>query len=169
MLELHPSQIQMGRQAVDKQQALAQLADNLVADGLVAAGYLDGMQARERQGSTYLGQGIAIPHGTPETRDQVFETGMRLIQFPEGVDWGDGQRVYLAIAIAARSDEHLHLLQLLTRALGEGDLSQALREAPDAEAILALLQGAAPELALDAQLVNPVSYTHLTLPTTPYV
>lgn len=154
MLELHPSQIQMGRQAVDKQQALALLAENLVADGLVASGYLDGMQARERQGSTYLGQGIAIPHGTPETRDQVFETGMRLIQFPEGVDWGDGQRVYLAIAIAARSDEHLHLLQLLTRALGEGDLSQALREARDAEAILGLLQGAAPELALDAQLVG---------------
>ncbi|MFB4370599.1 MULTISPECIES: phosphoenolpyruvate--protein phosphotransferase [unclassified Pseudomonas] len=154
MLELHPSQIQMGRQAVDKQEALALLADSLVTDGLVAAGYLDGMQARERQGSTYLGQGIAIPHGTPETRDQVFETGMRLIQFPQGVDWGDGQRVYLAIAIAARSDEHLHLLQLLTRALGEGDLSQALREAADAEAILALLQGAAPELALDAQLVN---------------
>ena len=188
MLELHPSQIQMGRQAVDKQQALAQLADNLVADGLVAAGYLDGMQARERQGSTYLGQGIAIPHGTPETRDQVFETGMRLIQFPEGVDWGDGQMVYLAIGIAARSDEHLRLLQLLTRALGETDLAEALRRAGSAEALLKLLQGAPQELALDAQLVGlnlaaedfdelawrgarllPVSYTHLTLPTTPYV
>ncbi|MCW2290540.1 phosphocarrier protein FPr [Pseudomonas sp. BIGb0408] len=154
MLELHPSQIQMGRQAADKQQALADLADSLVTDGLVASGYLDGMQARERQGSTYLGQGIAIPHGTPETRDQVFQTGMRLIQYPEGVDWGNGQRVYLAIAIAARSDEHLRLLQLLTRALGEGDLSQALREAQDADAILALLQGAPQELALDSQLVG---------------
>lgn len=154
MLELHPSQIRMGRQAADKLQALAELADSLVAGGLVAAGYLDGMQAREQQGSTYLGQGIAIPHGTPETRDQVFQTGMRLIQYPEGVDWGDGQRVYLAIAIAARSDEHLRLLQLLTRALGEGDLSQALREARDADSILALLQGAPQELALDGQLVG---------------
>ncbi|TBU88629.1 phosphoenolpyruvate--protein phosphotransferase [Phytopseudomonas dryadis] len=154
MLELHPSQIQMGRSAVDKASALAALAASLSDDGLVAPGYLDGMQARERQGSTYLGQGIAIPHGTPETRDQVFQTGMRLIQFPEGVDWGDGQRVYLAIAIAARSDEHLRLLQLLTRALGEGDLSQALREATDAESILALLQGAPQELALDSQLIG---------------
>lgn len=154
MLELHPSQIQMGRQAADKQQALAELAESLVTDGLVAPGYLAGMQAREQQGSTYLGQGIAIPHGTPETRDQVFQTGMRLIQYPEGVDWGDGQRVYLAIAIAARSDEHLRLLQLLTRALGEGDLSQALRDAKDADAILALLQGAPQELALDSQLVG---------------
>ena len=154
MLELHPSQIQMGRTATDKAQALAELAASLVADGLVAPGYLEGMQAREQQGSTYLGQGIAIPHGTPQTRDQVFQTGMRLIHYPEGVDWGDGQQVYLAIAIAARSDEHLRLLQLLTRALGEGDLSQALREAKDAESILSLLQGAPQELALDSQLIG---------------
>jgi phosphoenolpyruvate-protein phosphotransferase len=154
MLELHPSQVQTGRQATDKVQVLAELAASLVADGLVGPGYLHGMQAREQQGSTYLGQGIAIPHGTPQTRDQVFQTGMRLIQYPEGVDWGDGQRVYLAIAIAARSDEHLRLLQLLTRALGEGDLSQSLREAKDAESILALLQGAPQELALDSQLIG---------------
>ncbi|KFX68498.1 PTS fructose transporter subunit IIA [Pseudomonas taeanensis MS-3] len=154
MLELNAEQIQMGRSATDKLAALALLADGLVSEGLVAPGYLGGMLTREAQGSTYLGQGIAIPHGTPETRDQVFHTGVRLMQFPEGVDWGDGQRVYLAIAIAAHSDEHLRLLQLLTRALGEGDLSQALREAQDAEAIVALLQGAPQELALDSQLIG---------------
>lgn len=154
MLELNVTQIQMGCSAPDKQAALALLAEALSADGLVAPGYLAGLQAREAQGSTYLGQGIAIPHGTPQTRDQVHCTGVRLIQFPEGVDWGNGQLVYLAIAIAARSDEHLHLLQLLTRALGEGDLSQALREAREPEAIVALLQGAPQELALDSQLIG---------------
>ncbi|WPC04375.1 phosphoenolpyruvate--protein phosphotransferase [Pseudomonas benzenivorans] len=154
MLELNAKQIQMGGRAASKSAALAMLADSLVGEGLVAPGYLAGMQAREAQGSTYLGQGIAIPHGTPETRDQVYRTGVRLIQFPDGVDWGDGQRVYLAIAIAARSDEHLRLLQLLTRALGEGDLSQALREAQQPEAIVALLQGAPQELALDSQLIG---------------
>ena len=113
MLELNATQIQMGHRVPDKQAALALLAEALSADGLVAPGYLAGLQAREAQGSTYLGQGIAIPHGTPQTRDQVHCTGVRLIQFPDGVDWGNGQMVYLAIAIAARSDEHLHLLQLL--------------------------------------------------------
>jgi len=112
------------------------------------------LQAREAQGSTFLGQGIAIPHGTPETRDQVFSTGVRLLQFPEGVDWGDGQIVYLAIGIAAKSDEHLRLLQLLTRALGETDLGQALRRAGSAEVLLKLLQGAPQELALDAQMIS---------------
>ncbi|AZF09041.1 PTS system, fructose-specific IIA component [Pseudomonas sp. R2-37-08W] len=154
MLELTVEQISMGRVAVDKSAALHLLAEKLVADGLVAEGYLSGLQAREAQGSTFLGQGIAIPHGTPETRDQVFSTGVRLLQFPEGVDWGDGQVVYLAIGIAAKSDEHLRLLQLLTRALGETDLGQALRRAGSAEALLKLLQGAPQELALDAQMIS---------------
>lgn len=154
MLELDASQIQMGRQAADKAAALALLGEALTAGGLATAAYLGGLQAREAQGSTYLGQGIAIPHGTPQTRDQVLNTGVRLIQFPDGVDWGNGQQVYLAIAIAAQSDEHLHLLQLLTRALGEGDLSQALREAREPEQIVELLQGAPQALALDGQLVS---------------
>ena len=154
MLELTIEQISMGQSAVDKSAALHLLAQHLVTDGLVAEGYLAGLQAREAQGSTFLGQGIAIPHGTPETRDLVFSTGVRLMQFPEGVDWGDGQMVYLAIGIAAKSDEHLRLLQLLTRALGETDLGQALRRASTAEALLKLLQGAPQELALDAQMIG---------------
>jgi phosphocarrier protein FPr len=154
MLELTVEQISMGQSAPDKAAALQLLAGYLVSDGLVAEGYLAGLQAREAQGSTFLGQGIAIPHGTPETRDQVFTTGVRLLQFPDGVDWGDGQRVYLAIGIAARSDEHLRLLQLLTRALGETDLAEALRRASSAEALLKLLQGAPQELALDAQMIG---------------
>lgn len=154
MLELTVEQISIGQTAVDKSAALRLLADKLVADGLVAAGYLSGLEQREAQGSTFLGQGIAIPHGTPETRDQVFATGVRLLQFPEGVDWGDGQIVYLAIGIAAKSDEHLRLLQLLTRALGETDLGQALRRASSPQALLKLLQGAPQELALDAQMIG---------------
>ncbi|MBF8745699.1 phosphoenolpyruvate--protein phosphotransferase [Pseudomonas monteilii] len=154
MLELAKEQIAMGQSATDKAEALRLMAARLVADGLVADGYLEGLQAREAQGSTFLGQGIAIPHGTPQTRDLVYATGVRLLQFPEGVDWGDGQIVYLAIGIAARSDEHLRLLQLLTRALGETDLAEALRRATSAEALLKLLQGAPQALALDAQLVG---------------
>jgi mannitol/fructose-specific phosphotransferase system IIA component len=144
----------MGQTAVDKSAALRLLAECLVADGLVAEGYLHGLQGREAQGSTFLGQGIAIPHGTPDTRDQVFATGVRLLQFPEGVDWGEGQMVYLAIGIAAKTDEHLRLLQLLTRALGETDLGEALRQASTPESVLKLLQGAPQELALDAQMIS---------------
>ncbi|MBB3102065.1 phosphoenolpyruvate--protein phosphotransferase [Azomonas macrocytogenes] len=154
MFELTVQCVRMHQTAADKAAALEKLARTLVADGLVRDGYLAGLMAREAQGSTYLGQGIAIPHGTPQTRDQVRSTGIRLLHFPEGVDWGDGQRVYLAIGIAARSDEHLQVLQLLTRALGEDDLSLALQEVTTAESILELLKGGTPALMLDDRLVT---------------
>lgn len=56
--------------------------------GNVAEGYVNGMLAREQQTSTFLGNGIAIPHGTTDTRDQVLKTGVQVFQFPEGVTWG---------------------------------------------------------------------------------
>lgn len=154
MLELTAGQISMGLVAADKASALRLLAELLEGDGLVAPGYLAGLEAREAQGSTFLGQGIAIPHGTPQTRELVITTGVRLMQFPEGVDWGGGQIVYLAIGIAARSDEHLRLLQVLTRALGEADLGSELRRAETPDDILKLLQSAPQELALDDQLIG---------------
>ncbi len=49
------------------------------------------MLAREQQTSTFLGNGIAIPHGTTDTRDQVLKTGVKVYQFPQGVLWGEGQ------------------------------------------------------------------------------
>lgn len=154
MLELNAQQVRMDQSAADKETALVMLGAALEGDGLVAEGYLAGLQAREAQGSTYLGQGIAIPHGTPDTRHLVQRTGVRLMHFPEGVTWGDGQVVHLAIAIAAKSDEHLRLLQLLTRALGDGDMGDALRSAQSADAVLKLLRGAPQGLLLDAQLVG---------------
>lgn len=154
MLEFNAQQVRMGQRAVDKQAALAMLGAALEDDGLVAEGYLAGLQAREAQGSTYLGQGIAIPHGTPDTRHLVQRTGVRLMHFPDGVAWGEGQVVHLAIAIAAKSDEHLRLLQLLTRALGDGEMGEALRAADSPDALLHLLRGTPKPLLLDARLVG---------------
>jgi phosphocarrier protein FPr len=153
MLELDTRQVRMGQRAADKDAALALMGGFLVEDGLVGEGYLAGLRAREAQGSTYLGQGIAIPHGTPDTRDAVVQTGVRLMHFPEGVDWGGGQRVYLAVGIAARSDEHLTMLQALTRVLGDDNLEKALHEATTPEHVLAVLQRAPQAILIDAQLI----------------
>lgn len=71
----------------------------------MADGYVNGMLAREQQTSTFLGNGIAIPHGTTDTRDQVLKPVCRF-QFPQGVLWGEGQVAYVAIGIAASGDEH---------------------------------------------------------------
>lgn len=154
MLEIEAAQIQMGRNAGDKHEVLCMLAKKLADDGLVMPGYLDSMRAREAQNSTFLGQGMAIPHGTADGHDLIIKSGVRLIHFPQGVDWGDGQQVYLAIAIVAQTDEHLRLLQLLTHALSDEGLGRALHQATEAETIVALLQGAPQELLLDSQLIR---------------
>jgi len=141
MLSLSSNDIQLKQSAPTKQHAIKALAQSLANKAYVAASYVDGMLAREAQHSTYLGCGIAIPHGTVDTRDLVNKTGVQLHHYPQGVDWGEGQTVYLAIAIAAKSDEHLTILKQLTHVLSADGIEQQLQLCDSAEAIIALLEG----------------------------
>lgn len=143
MLTLAPEQILLGQRAANKGEAIAMLAGRLEAAGLVEAGYLAGMQAREAQHATYLGNGIAIPHGTTDTRHLVRQTGVQVAQFPEGVEWDDGQKAYLVIAIAAKSDEHLGILRQLTHVLGDEQAADRLRSTQDVNDIVRVLSGEA--------------------------
>ena len=104
MFRLSQQDIRLGATAINKQQAIEQVAKALVHAGYVTADYIEGMLLREQQTSTYLGNGIAIPHGTTATRDLVLKTGVQVFQFPQGVEWGEGQTAYIVIGIAARSD-----------------------------------------------------------------
>ncbi|EGT4275945.1 fused PTS fructose transporter subunit IIA/HPr protein [Cronobacter sakazakii] len=141
MFQLSVQDIHPGAHAGDKEAAIRQVADALVKAGNVSAGYVDGMLAREKQTSTFLGNGIAIPHGTTDTRDQVLKTGVQVFQFPQGVAWGDDQVAYVAIGIAASSDEHLGLLRQLTHVLSDDAIAEQLKTATSAEELRALLMG----------------------------
>ncbi|MBK4714147.1 MULTISPECIES: fused PTS fructose transporter subunit IIA/HPr protein [Tenebrionibacter/Tenebrionicola group] len=141
MFQLTVKAIHPGAQAADKDAAIRLVADALVQAGNAAPGYVEGMLAREAQTSTFLGSGIAMPHGTTDTRDWVLKTGVQVFQFPEGVAWGDDQTAYVVIGIAARSDEHLGLLRQLTRVLSDESVAQQLRTATGAETLRALLMG----------------------------
>ena len=92
MLTLQQQDVRLGAKATDKQDAIRQVAACLTEAGLVAAGYVDGMLRREAQTATYLGSGIAIPHGTTDTRDQVQQTGVKVLHFAEGIEWAEGQK-----------------------------------------------------------------------------
>ncbi len=107
----------------------------------MTAAYVDGMLAREQQTSTYLGNGIAIPHGTTDTRDQVLNTGVQVFQFPQGIEWGADQTAYIVIGIAARSDEHLALLRQLTHVLSDDAVAARLAKTTSAEELRSLLMG----------------------------
>ncbi len=141
MFQLSVQDIHPGEQAGSKEEAIRQIAAALVQAGNVGNGYVDGMLAREQQTSTFLGNGIAIPHGTTDTRDQVLKTGVQVYQFPQGVLWGEGQVAYVAIGIAASSDEHLGLLRQLTHVLSDDAVAEQLKSATTAEELRALLMG----------------------------
>ena len=141
MLELSESNIHLNANAADKQQAIEMAASALVQADNVENGYLQGMLAREQQTSTFLGNGIAIPHGTLDTRSMVKKTGVQVFQFPQGIEWGEGNIAHVVIGIAARSDEHLSLLRQLTHVLSDEDTAAKLAKITDVAEFRAILMG----------------------------
>ncbi|MBE0404014.1 phosphoenolpyruvate--protein phosphotransferase [Halomonas citrativorans] len=150
MLTLGPNDILLDRHANNWQAALDEAARVLADAGLVDPAYREGLHAREAQSSTYLGNAIAIPHGTPESRQHVKRTGVRVLQFPEGIEWHDGNRVYVLVTIAAQNDEHLDILRALTHVLDCDGVAEALAAARSPEEVARLLSKAAPAPKLDS-------------------
>ncbi|HBV9610592.1 TPA: PTS sugar transporter subunit IIA, partial [Klebsiella pneumoniae] len=112
-MQLTSADICFDRQVKTKDEALQRVVAALTHAGHTRADYLQGMREREGQISTYLGNGIAIPHGTPHSRDAVLKTGVKVLACPQGVDWGEEQTAYLIVGIAAQDNEHLDILRQL--------------------------------------------------------
>ena len=99
MLELSESNIHLMLTQLINNKRLKSQRPHLVQADNVENGYLQGMLARELQTSTFLGNGIAIPHGTLDTRSMVKKTGVQVFQFPQGIEWGEGNIAYVVIGI----------------------------------------------------------------------
>jgi PTS system mannitol-specific IIA component len=136
---LDPDAIRLSEHAGDRDEAIRRCGQALIDVGAVEPSYLDSMLDRERSISTYVGEGVAIPHGTLAGKDVVRRDALSFLRFPAGVDW-DGNEVVLAIGIAARGDGHVEILSELAQILVEPDRAQALREAADPAEVLRLLQ-----------------------------
>ena len=128
---LPESAVVVGATAADKKKAIDLVGSLLVAEGCVTSAYIGQMQQREEIVSTYLGNGIALPHGTSESKDSVKRTGLAVAQFPDGVAWGD-ERAHLVIGLAATSDEHIRILARLGTILGDEELCRRLGKTLDA-------------------------------------
>ncbi|TFH84764.1 phosphoenolpyruvate--protein phosphotransferase [Billgrantia azerbaijanica] len=151
MLTLRQEDIRLDCQATDWRDALDQAAEALHAAGLVAPAYRDGLFEREAQSSTFLGNAIAIPHGTAESREHVRATGIRVLQFPAGIEWHDGAHVHVLVTIAAQSDEHLDILRQLTHVLDDDSVAERLAAAESTAEVARLLSKAVVEARLDAE------------------
>ena len=135
---LEPSAVRLGLVAKDKADALRQCGAVLAEIGAASPPYTDALFEREESVSTYIGEGVAIPDGTNESREHIERAAIAYLQFPDGVDW-DGNQVQVCIAIASRSEEHVDILQSLATVLMVPESAAALREASSIDDVVALL------------------------------
>ena len=131
--------IRLDSVAADRDAAVRLCGQALVDIGAAEPPYVDTMLARERSVSTYLGEGVAIPHGTSAGKAHVLRDALAVLRFPGGVSW-NGAPVEVCVAIAARGDGHVAVLARLAEVLLDPDRARALREATTSEEILGLLR-----------------------------
>ncbi len=141
VFSLQASNIHIGLSATDKAQAIDFAGQKLVELGYVEQEYVEAMHAREALVSTYLGESIAVPHGTVEAKDKVKKTGIVICQYPGGVKFGDDddETAKLVIGIAAKNDEHIQVITTITNALDDPDAIELLTTTTDVNQVLNIL------------------------------
>ena len=127
--------IKLGQEPVTKEEAIQAAGELLAKLGYVDESYVDAMQEREKLVTTYMGMGVAIPHGTTQAKGTVKKTGIVLLQYPEGVDFGS-EKAQLVFGIAGIGDEHLDLLSKLCTLLEDEALLETLKTTDDVEWVL---------------------------------
>ena len=163
MIELTSVNIRLGAQATTKEEAIRAAGRVLVEAGNIAPGYVESMLGREQQANTFLGNGIAIPHGMQKDRELIHRTGISVVQLPEGVVWNQGQTARLIVGIAAKSDEHLAVLAALTDVLDDPKVARHLAQTNDAAEIIAALNRRVETAASPTEQVANAKQIELTL------
>ncbi|MFO6298175.1 PTS mannitol transporter subunit IICBA [Rahnella selenatireducens] len=143
LFRISESNIFLGLHAATKEDAIRFAGEQLVKGGYVQAEYVDAMLAREQLTSTYLGESIAVPHGTIEAKDRVLKTGIVFCQYPAGIRWGEDEddSARLVVGIAARNNEHINVITKLTTALDEDGVIERLANTTSVEEVLTILRG----------------------------
>lgn len=141
LFKLGAENIFLGRSANTKEEAIRFAGEQLVKGGYVEPEYVQAMLDREKLTPTYLGESIAVPHGTVEAKDRVLKTGVVFCQYPQGVRFGEEEDdiARLVIGIAARNNEHIQVITSLTNALDDETVIERLAQTSSVEEVLALL------------------------------
>jgi mannitol PTS system EIIA component len=136
---LSKERISLQASAADKADAIRKAGELLVTSGCVLPAYVDGMLTREQSMSTSLGNGVAIPHGVYENRDHILQTGISVLQLADGVEWEEGESVYMVIGIAATADEHVGVLANLADVIDNEEWLAELLKTSDPDVIVKYL------------------------------
>lgn len=125
----------LGLTPESKEDAIRRAGELLVKQGYVENAYVDAMLEREKIVTTYIGSNVAIPHGTGDAKEAVKKSGIVLLQYPDGVEFGD-EKAYLVVGIAGVGDEHLSLLAQIATMIDDENKLKMLTTTTDKEAIL---------------------------------
>lgn len=132
---LNKNNIVLGLESVSKEEAIKRAGEILAKEGYVKEEYIQAMLEREEIVSTYIGMGVAIPHGVGEAKKEVKKSGIAVLQYPNGVKFGD-EVAYLVVGIAGVGDEHLTILSNIAMSLEDEGLVEKLRNTYDVNDIL---------------------------------
>ncbi|WP_156760917.1 PTS mannitol transporter subunit IICBA [Microbacterium karelineae] len=137
---LKPEYVRIHAGSVTRDEALAEAAGILVAAGAVTGDYLEAMKAREETVSTFMGNGLAIPHGTDAAKDAVLGSALSVVRYDGGVDWGDGDTATFVVGIAGKGGAHLEILQSVAVQFGDDAAVAKLSAAGTPAELYALLR-----------------------------
>lgn len=132
---LNEKNILLNLENESKEEAIIRAGNLLFNNGYVGYEYINSMLEREKRISTYIGYGVAMPHGTEFGKEQVKKAGIVVLQYPEGINFG-GQKAYLLIAIAAKGEEHLEILSNIAQALGDVEAIENLKTTKNSQDVL---------------------------------
>lgn len=123
----------------DRWSAIQACGEIFVKQGYVKAAYIEDMMERERLVSVYVGNHVAIPHGIANSEQHILESGLSVLQIPEGVDF-DGEKAYIMIGIAGRDGVHMQLLSQIALVCMEQEQVERLRTSKDKNEIMGILK-----------------------------
>ncbi len=136
---LYPENVKVGCKADTKENVIRQVGQMLVDSGYVNPSYVDAMVKREESFSTYMGNELALPHGVEEAKKEIKASGIAVMIFPEGTDWG-GETVKVVVGIAGVGEEHLQILSVIAeQAFEEGNMERIINGS--AQEVYEILKG----------------------------
>jgi PTS system mannitol-specific IIA component len=136
---LTQSHIKVAGAARTKDDAIREAGQLLVDAGAVSPAYVDAMFEREKSVSTYMGNYLAIPHGTNEAKDTIARSAISVVRYDEPIDW-NGNEVRFAVGIAGVENGHLEILGKIAIVFSDSDEVEKLLAAGSADELYELLQ-----------------------------
>jgi PTS system mannitol-specific IIC component len=134
---LLPESVILNGTATDRDSAIDEAGKLLLDRGSVDMGYVHAMHEREESVSTYMGSFLAIPHGTNAAKDHILHSGVSIVRYPEGIDWG-GKQVKFVVGVAGINNEHLHILSSIAKIFTDKAQVAQLEQATSVQEVLDL-------------------------------